>query len=185
MSRESVISRTQYGIYLECVSNPEATTYNCPFLLYIPESIPMEVIRESIIKTVDAHEALTSRPYMNDRGEVVLKSGYPIETKTYELSDEEFADRKNNLVRPFSMDGEALARIEFYITPTQKYMFTDINHLVFDGTSFNTIFTEFSKALNGEEIQPESFTCHDINDEELNLRNSEEYDKLLEGNSKG
>lgn len=96
MSRESVISRTQYGIYLECVSNPEATTYNCPFLLYIPESIPMEVIRESIIKTVDAHEA-----------------------------------------------------------------------------------------LNGEEIQPESFTCHDINDEELNLRNSEEYDKLLEGNSKG
>ena len=30
--REAKLSKTQLGIYMECINNPESTLYNLPFL---------------------------------------------------------------------------------------------------------------------------------------------------------
>ena len=174
--QESGISRTQYGIYLECISNPDATTYNLPHLIRVAAGYSAKQVEEAIYSLVEAHEALSARVHTDDKGQVYVKTGYPTQIGISKISENEFAIARRNLVEPFSMKDENLSRFHLYITDSNLYLFMDVHHLIADGTSIAILLSDLSKALCGEKLEKEACTLHDINLEEEHLRTTQEFE---------
>ena len=84
-------------------------------------------------------------------GQVVMKTDEtPFDIPVFTVSEEEFARRKESLVRPFDLGGGRLARFEIYQTPENLYLFEDVHHMLCDGSSFAVL----ANAEQGESV------CH-------------------------
>ena len=117
---------SQQGIYLECIAYPESTLYNLPFLEHIHGDVDPEGLKKALLKAIDAHPALNAVLFEDAEGNISLRTDdTPPEIPVYSLSDEEFARKKENLVRPFDLNGGKLARFEIYRTPSGLYLFED------------------------------------------------------------
>ena len=100
-TNKAPLSKTQLGIYVECTSFPESTLYNIPFLGRLGESICIEKLKKAIEKTVQAHPYLNVRLFLDENGNVMQQiTGDDCSVEIIKLSDEEFAQRKEMLVRP-------------------------------------------------------------------------------------
>ena len=180
-AREAVLSRTQSGIYIECMNNPESTLYNLPFLGKLGGDIDVERLKVAIEKTIKAHPCLDTVLYTNDSGEVMQRISEGIcGVEVTELSDAEFENLRDNLVRPFDINGGKLCRFEIYITPTAKYLFEDLHHIISDGTSMMILSADVRRAYDGEELEIEEYTGIDIALDEAALAGSEEYNRAEE-----
>lgn len=186
---KAVLSKTQEGIYVECMSNPNLTTYNLPFLAQIENSMDIDRLKTAIEKTVDAHPELETIVYTDEDGKIMQKIEHgSFKIQEYTMSDEAFSDMKEKLVRPFSLNGDSLCRFEIYHTPSANYLFEDIHHIIFDAASFHTIAFELQKAYNGETLTRRDYTGIDVALDEEKQRGTEAYqhakeffDKMLDG----
>ena len=89
--KEAVLSKTQSGIYIECMNNPESTLYNIPFLGRLGDDIDAERLKGAIEKTIKARPCLNTVICTNDSGEVIQKiSEENITVEVFEMTDEEF-----------------------------------------------------------------------------------------------
>lgn len=183
------LTKTQMGIYVECLNNPDSTLYNLPFLARLGEEIDTHRLVMAVNKLIEAHPCLNTTLYVDEKGEVIQKiSDKKCEVCVFTLSDEEFQQTRKNLVRPFKMlDGE-LSRFELYITPTARYFFEDIHHIIMDGTSHHLLASDLKKAYDGEVLDEEEYTAIDLALDEISQTQTEEYTKakafykeLLEG----
>ena len=119
----SKLNYSQQGVYLECIAHPESTQYNNPFLGRFCEDMDSEKLKAALLKTISAHPALNTTLTVDTDGQICMKT---VETSfvipVFTLSEEEFVQRKKNLVRPFDLKGERLARFEIYQTPNSLYL---------------------------------------------------------------
>ncbi|MBR2155480.1 MAG: hypothetical protein IJ941_00885, partial [Clostridia bacterium] len=175
------LSKTQMGIYVENIAFPESTLYNIPLLGKLGEDISVERLKYAITKAGQAHPGLNTRIYMDENGEVLQQiSDDTCIVDVIEMSDAEFAQRKERLVRPFALLGGKLYRFEIYITPSGNYWFQDIHHIIFDGAGLGILSGDIRRAYNGEEIETESYTGIDIALDEMQARQGEEYARARE-----
>lgn len=179
--REANLSKTQLGIYMECINNPESTLYNLPFLGTLGSDIDIERLKNAIEKMIKARLGLSTILYTNDNGEVMQKiADEYVTVDVFRMSDEEFEEVRKNIVRPFDLNGGKLCRFELYITPSGSYIFEDIHHIVYDGSSSKLLADDIRKAYDGEELQIESYTGIDAAVDEEMLRGTEKYSKAKE-----
>ncbi|MER2182164.1 MAG: amino acid adenylation domain-containing protein [Clostridia bacterium] len=157
------LTGSQQGLYLECIADPESTLYNLPFLGLIHENTDPERLKEAVLKAVAAHPALNAVLAEEADGTIVLKTAdTPPEVKVFNLSDEDFAERKETLVRPFDLNGGKLARFEIYVTPSGIYLFEDVHHLVFDGSSGRILEKDVRRAVDGGEPEKENVSLFEL-----------------------
>ncbi len=177
--KESALSKTQMGIYVECMSNLDSTLYNLPFLATLGEDIDVSRLKEAIEKAVEAHPCLETILYTDESGQVMQRvSQGAVTVKMEELSDEAFESVRENLVRPFDLNGGALCRNEIYLTPSANYLFQDFHHIIMDGTSHAGILAQdMRKAYDGEALQQETYTGIDVAAQEAALMGGEEYQR--------
>ncbi len=179
--KSAPLTRTQMGIYAECMSTPNSTLYNLPFLAKLGEKIDVYNLKTSIEKTLIAHPCLNTVLHLNNLGEIIQKIPEDIcKVEIIHMSDAEFEKARENLVRPFTLLNTNLARFEIYITPSANYFFEDIHHIILDGTSHHLIALEMKKAYDGEKLETETHTAIDVALEETELFGSDEYIKAKE-----
>ena len=175
--REAKLTKTQMGIYVECVNNPESTLYNLPFLAKLGEDINVDTLKHAIEQTLMAHPCMNTILYVNDNGDVMQKIAETCcEVKKITLSDEEFEKVRECLVRPHELLNHKLARFEIYITPSGNYLFEDIHHIIIDGTSHHMFAVDLKKAYDGELLELETYTAIDVAMDEAKALDSEEYE---------
>ena len=63
------LSKTQYGIYVECVNHSGEICYNLPFLYTLDKSLDTNRLCKAIETVVAAHPTLFTRIVLNDEGE--------------------------------------------------------------------------------------------------------------------
>lgn len=187
---QAPLSRTQAGIYVECMANTDSTMYNLPFLAKLGESIDTDRLKEAIRKVIEAHPCLETVIHTEENGDVVqrIEKG-SFKLPEYHMTDEEFEEARKKLVRPFVLNGGSLCRYELYHTPSASYLFQDIHHIIIDGTCHGRILAvDLRKAYDGEEPEAESYTGLDVAADEAALYGTEEYncakeyfERLLEG----
>lgn len=183
------LTKTQSGIYVESVSNPDSTLYNLPFLAKLGSSIDILKLKSAIEKILTVHPCLETVLYAEGNGEIMQKISEGIcKVEITEQTDEEFAETRKNLVRPFCINGGCLARFEIYVTPSANYLFEDIHHIIMDGTSHHIIASDLKKAYDGLELSADEYTAIDVSLEEKTLSATDEYseaknfyNELLEG----
>lgn len=186
------LTQTQFGIYSECLMNPESTMYNIPYSYRMDKAIGADRLVAAAKSVIDAHASVKCTIAADEDGNVCM---YPHEEREAEVTclsgDAKEAERYwRAFVRPFVMEEGPLYRITVFETPQDVFLFIDFHHILFDGSSLNVFMEGLDAALKGNEPKKEHFTIFDVADEEQQaLANHADdkakayYDNLMRGSS--
>ncbi|MGN0163217.1 MAG: amino acid adenylation domain-containing protein, partial [Candidatus Ornithomonoglobus sp.] len=173
------ITKSQEGIFIECMAHPESTVYNVPILLELSDNIDTQRLISAIVKAVNAHPYIMTRLFMNESGDIRQSAA---EVEAFDENDVEVitADSidgiKETLVRPFMLMGGRLFRIKL-IKADKNYLFVEMHHIISDGTSMLIFFDDISKAYKGETLETERYSGFEASLTEEKQRNSEYFEK--------
>lgn len=156
---------------------PFSTMWNLPVLIRFDiEQIPPETMKSYVQKMLDAHPALQTVLSMDRKG--ILQQQWSPERMEgigiEHISEKEFAVRKQDLVRPFSMLNEPLYRCRIFRTEKAGYVFWDFHHIITDGTSFQNLRRDFIRLLDGGEI-PEDYYYLNVMEDRDNVESELYY----------
>ena len=126
---------------------PNSTMYNhFPMLEKLKESVDIEKLIQSLLKTLEAHPAYLT--VIEERNGVPVQryipdiiNNIPVE----KISESELMTLKDDLIQPFYF-GQVMCRFKIFITEKAKYLFFDDHHIVCDGIGkviFGATFKKF------------------------------------------
>ena len=169
------LTKNQEGIYIECLSRPDSTTYNVPLLLKSDKKLDAARLKSAIESAVKAHSYLLTELFTAPDGTVrQRKSSRPFEKSEIEEIFSDNADAvKKTLLKPFKLTASRLFRFTL-IRGAVTLLFFDVHHIIADGAAVNIFLRDVSRAYAGEELTPEVFTGFDAALEEKNARTAEE-----------
>jgi len=189
------LSKTQEGIFSECIANPGTTIYNIPMVLKISKDLDLDRLKEAIVKTIDAHSFVRTRLFLTKSGDVRLRKDDP---EPFGVDDipvvkiDSFEKAERGLIEPYNIIGDRLFRIKILESPDEIYLYMDFHHIVSDGSSYNILIDDISTAYAGKELDKEKFSGFEVilseidNRTEEALKQSKEYyEKLLGGCDSG
>ena len=128
---------------------PVSTMLNLFTLLkFDKKKLDMNKVAEALLTMVKNHPALCTTFNFNEDGEIVQtyhpELATPIEIR--KMDQIEFDVYKDALVRPFKIIGSRLYRLDMFETEKFGYIFFDVHHTVFDGTSFGVVMENIVKS---------------------------------------
>ncbi|MBO5547187.1 MAG: amino acid adenylation domain-containing protein, partial [Candidatus Methanomethylophilaceae archaeon] len=174
------LSKTQEGIFAECIANPGSTVYNIPLLFKISKDLDVEKLRESLVKAVNAHSFIRTRIFLDSSGDVQQsredKEDYGVADIPVEKVDD-LEKAKSNLCKPYNIIGDRLFRLRILETQSERYLYIDMHHIISDGTSMNNFLDSVSRAYAGEELEKEKFSGFEVVMSENEARTPEALDK--------
>ncbi len=189
LARPCPLTQSQLGIFLECERREGEAVYNNPLLFSLPCDTDPELMKAAVEKMVRAHPGLFAGIVSDEHGMPAMQYQSAFAEQEIcireQMTGEEFGKIKKSLVQPFDIKNERLFRIRLIGTEEVQYLFMDFHHLVFDGTSMQILAADLEKALNGEDISPESWTAYDAAMAEQDARqNMEAWNNAKEWNLK-
>ena len=157
------LSYAQTGVYFDCLKNPASTIYNIPYLLSYPEDTDANRLADAVKRVIEAHPELSV--HFTTEGDSIIQTtddSVPVEVIIVEMSEEELVKYKNEFVRPFNLQKAPLYRAEVVKTATGVYLLLDVHHLVFDGGSADLLIRQINAAIEGKEVEKESYNYLDF-----------------------
>ena len=154
---------SQQGVYAECVKNPELTQYNIPFVIDIPANISKDVLKDAILKVVEAHPSMHVKFISNSKNEIVQEEipSFVPEIDYLEMNEEEVNNYKKDFVKPFDLENGKLMRFVIVNHNNNLTLFMDFHHLIMDGSSVDLFTRQLADALDNKEIEKEEYTYFD------------------------
>ena len=140
------LSKTQYGIYVECVQHLGEYCYNITYLYTLDVGLDEEKLKAAIESVVAAHPTLFTRIELDEQGEPVQSID---DSETFSLEVERIIDieaEKRGMVMPFHIFKDRLFRIRLLKDSEHFYIFVDVHHLIADGTSLKVILADIDAA---------------------------------------
>ena len=177
MKTTAPLSKTQYGLYVECAAHAGEACYNLPYLYVLDGSLDSERLRLSIEAAVKAHPTLFTRIELNEEGEPMQTID---DTETFTLTLEEVKDIesvRHSLVIPFNIYGDRLFHIRLMRSGENFYLFIDYHHIIVDGTSMQLLLHDIDRAYHGLAIEPEEVTLAEIAADEEAKRQTAAFDE--------
>jgi len=159
------LSFTQQGVYAECQTNPDAIQYNIPECIKMPAGISPEQLEMAVRKVVVAHPYILCHFVEGDNGDILQKpmDGYQLQIPSIQCTAEEFEQKKKDFVRPFNLAEGPLFRFEVITVQTSTlYLLMDMHHLVSDGASVDIFMNQLCQAIDGAEIEKETYSYYDF-----------------------
>lgn len=131
---------------------PMSTMYNLfSMMRFDKDMFELPKLVKALEVAVKNHPALLTKFTFDEDGEIVqsydpsLMPGISIE----KLSESDLNILKDELVRPFRMIGSRLFRCRVFETENAAYIFFDVHHTVFDGTSFRVLMKDIAQSYMG------------------------------------
>ncbi len=157
---------------------PKSTMYNLFSLLkFDKEAFDMNQIVDAVNKLIKNHPALLTTLHFNEDGEIIQKYTPEIyeEVKLEKVNEFEFESIKDTLVTPFRIIDGKLYRCRIFETEKAGYLFFDVHHTVFDGTSMKVFNQNFGNILAG--MEPEKDYYYLMLRRREDLENSKFYEE--------
>ena len=154
------LSKSQYGLYVDCMNNLGKVYYNCSFCYQLDATLDGERMCRAIETAVKAHPALFTRITLNEEGEP-MQSVELEELKAWSLRLESTTDIEREIadfVQPYHLHEERLFRIRLIRDARHLNLLLDIHHIVGDGTSFQLMLEDIDKAYKGESLIEEKLS---------------------------
>jgi len=171
------LSKTQYGIYAECVAHQGEAYYNLPYLFVLDGSLDEEKLKNAVETAVSAHPTLFTRIALNEQGD-------PIQTLdgsgTFVLKVETVADieaEKQRMIVPFDIYNDRLFHIRLFKDKDHYYLLLDIHHIICDAFSLEVILADIESAYNGKALEPEETTLMDEAVAEAGMRQTPAFEE--------
>ena len=178
MKLSAPLTKSQFGIYVECASHQGEPFYNLPYIYVLDRSLDGERLLAAIETAFKAHPTLFTRIHLDDAGEPmqVIDMG----NEQWSLSIEDITDiehEKTRLIEPFDLYGGRLFHVRVLRDAEHYYLFLDYHHIIVDGTSMQIMLQDIDKAYRGEEIAPEELTLMDVANDEAAKREMPAFDE--------
>ncbi|MBQ6191400.1 MAG: amino acid adenylation domain-containing protein, partial [Bacteroidaceae bacterium] len=170
------LSKTQYGIYAECVGHNGEICYNLPYLHTLDPTLDADRLCRAIETTVKAHPTLFTRITLNDEGEPMQT----IADEAFSVAVEDIDDIeavKPSLVKPFDIYADRLFRIRLLRDAHHLYLYTEYHHIIVDGTSTQLLLNDIEKAYKGLELEKEGMTQAEAAEAETVVRQTPAFDE--------
>ena len=178
MKTTAPLSKSQYGLYAECVGHQGEICYNLPYLYILDRSLDGERLRQAVETAVKAHPTLFTRIELNEDGEPVQTIDMDQETWTLEVEDvDDIEQKKTELVVSFNIYGDRLFHIRLLRDDSHYYLFIDYHHIIVDGTSMSLMLEDINKAYGHEAIAPEELTLAETAADEVEKRQSPAFEE--------
>lgn len=183
---KSPLSKTEYGIYFDCMNTPGSIAYNIPFFLKLGREVDADRLKRAIEAAIDNHSYIKLRLGIDDGGNVYkLLMDEPAQVEVRALHDAELD--KKSLVQPFTLLGERLYRCCIFKLDSCIMLFLDIHHIIFDGFSAQVLLNDIDRAYNGLPPVAELCTGNDVSRAEAarlktdEIHQAEEYYRSVFG----
>ena len=139
---------------------PNSTMYNLFSVMKVSKELfDLEKLAEAMKEAIKAHPALLTTFSYNEDGELVQRyspENLP-DIHVEKLSEFEFKYVKDTLVYPFKIIGGKLFRCRVFETEKAGYIYFDVHHSVFDGTSLKVFLGGVVKAYMGMPLNPDYY----------------------------
>ena len=175
MKRTAPLSKSQYGLYVECVEHQGEAYYNLSYLYVLDGSLDEVKLKTAIETAVAAHPTLFTRIELNEQGDPIQSID---DSETFSLQVEHIADikvEKQSMVVPFDIYNDRLFHIRLLKDHSRFYLLLDIHHIICDGTSLKVILNDIDAAYNGQTPETEALTLADVACTEVELRQAPAY----------
>ena len=139
---------------------PNSTMYNLFSMMKLDkELIDMEKMAETMKTVIARHPALLTRFSWNKDHDLVQSYHPELQQDIIveHLTEFEFRYVRDTLVYPFKIVGGQLCRCRVFETEKAGYVFFDVHHSVFDGTSLKVFMSDIGKAYMGLEGDPDYY----------------------------
>lgn len=172
------ISKTQEGIFVECIAKPDTTVYNMPVLLKIDDAIDSIKLKNAIVEAINAHPYAKATITMdNDTNEIYAKRNDDADVNV-EIKNVDKLPDKHTLTKPFALMNKSLCRFNIFNTKYEgKYLFIEMHHIIGDGISLVILLNDIEKAYKGIKLDKEKFTGFNYALEEQRLLKTDAYEK--------
>lgn len=110
--------------------------------------------RKALELSIKSHPALLTKYTFDEDGEIVQTYDASLmpEITVEKISEFDLKILRDNLVQPFKMIDSRLFRCRVFETEKAAYMFFDVHHTVFDGTSFKVLMNGIAQSYMGLSI---------------------------------
>ena len=172
MKRSAPLTKSQFGIYVDCVGHAGEPYYT------IDRSLDGERLLAAIETAFKAHPTLFTRIELNDDGEPIQT--IDMENEPWTLAIEDVTDieqEKARFMQPFDLNGGRLFNINLKRDSEHYYIFLDTHHIIADGTSLLILLEDIDRAYHGEEIAPEEMTLMDLAEAEAKQRETPAFEE--------
>ena len=172
------LSKSQYGLYVECASHPGEPCYNLPYIYVLDGSLDGERLCQAVITAFKSHPTMFTRIELSEDGEPLQT--VDLDNEQFVLEVKEIADiekEKPHLVQPFNIYGARLFHVSVMHDKEHYYLFVDYHHLIVDGTSMQILLHDIEKAYKNESIEPEDITMAQISLNEEEKRQQPEFEQ--------
>lgn len=163
---------------------PKSTMYNLfTMMKFDKDMFDPGKMAEAMRTAIRNHSALLTTFHFNDDGEIIQRYTPEIlqDIRVEKLSEFEFNTIKDNLVQPFKIIGGCLHRCRVFETEKNGYIFFDVHHTLFDGTSLKVFMQNVGKAYMGMQPDPDLYYLILQNrEEEANTEFYEESKRYFE-----
>ncbi len=149
--KSSPLSAAQAGVYVDCMRNPELSTYNIPSVLTFSASTEPETLKKAVESILKAHPSVFVHFDIIDNQVMAIRDEVSApEIPVLTMSEKESGAFRESFVKPFHLNRGPLFKLAVVRTPESVKLFTDFHHLVFDGFSMSVFLKELGKALKNE-----------------------------------
>lgn len=131
---------------------PMSTMYNLfSMMKFDKEMFEFPKLLKALQLSIKSHPALLTRFSFDEDGEIVQRYDPSLmpEIVVEKISEFDLNILKDNLVQPFKMIESRLFRCRVFETEKAAYMFFDVHHTVFDGTSFKVLMNGIAQSYMG------------------------------------
>ncbi len=177
MKISAPLTKTQYGLYVECVNHQGEACYNIPYVYILDASLDEEKLTAAIEAAVKAHPTLFTRIELNEQGDAVQTI---CDSETFSLEVETVDNPQmtiDSFVKPFDLYHDRLFRIRLLKDAAHYYLLQDIHHIISDGTSRKVLLADIEKAYRGETLEAEALTLAEVAQAEAAQRESPAFEE--------
>ncbi len=139
---------------------PKSTMYNLFTMFRLDKTLMTAGKAAAAMQTaIMNHPALLTALEFNDDGDIVQRYAPEMmkNITVEQIHDWELDTLKDSLVQPFKIIGGLLHRCRVFETETAVYVFFDVHHTMFDGTSFKVFMDSVKRAVSGAELVPDCY----------------------------
>ncbi len=160
MKKEHPLTAEQLYMVDYQLYTPKSTMYNLFSMMKLDKDMfDMEKMAETMRLAVRNHPALLTTFQFNADGDLIQRYSPEIERdiRVEKLSEFEFDEVKDTLVQPFKIVNGPLYRIRIFETEKNGYLFFDVHHTIFDGTSLKVFMGNVGKLYMGMLPDPDFY----------------------------
>ena len=154
------LTQSQIGLYMDWSENPASMKYNVPFFCRLPEGTDKTRFIEAVRTVVKHHPALFAeiRTVQGSPSMVYAEKEIVVE----ETEADSIEKGVEGFLKPFDLENGPLFHFRYLHTKEGDAFLSDIHHIVFDGASLHTFFSQIFEVYGGAECPDEEISFFDI-----------------------